>query len=52
MILKRTCFVFLFLITFTLGFSFLNMNYQPIFAQDFEFQEDDYFDVDKHDRIS
>ena len=52
MILKRAGFTFLFLITFTLVFSYLNMNYPPISAQVFEFQEDDYFDVDEQDRGS
>ena len=52
MILKRAGFTLLFLITFTLVFSYLNMNYPPISAQVFEFQEDDYFDVDEQDRGS
>jgi hypothetical protein len=52
MLLKRASLTFVFLITFTLVFSYLNMNYQPISAQVFEFQEDDYFDVDEQDRRS
>ena len=49
MISKRASFAFLFLITFTLVFSYLNMNYHSVSAQVFEFQEDDYFDVDEED---
>ena len=47
MILKRASIAFLFIITFTLVFTYLNMNYQPVSAQVFEFKEDDYFDVDE-----
>ena len=46
MVLKRVGFTFLFLITFTLVFSYLSINDKPVYAQVFEFQEDDYFDVD------
>ena len=47
MILKRVDFIFIFLITFSLIFSSLAVNYKPISAQVFEFQEDDYFDIDE-----
>src|SRR5688500_4847834 len=47
MILKRVGFTFVFLITFSLVFSSLYVNYQPVSAQIFEFQEDDYFDVNE-----
>ena len=47
MILLRAGFTFVFLITFSLVFSSLYVNYQPVSAQIFEFQEDDYFDIDE-----
>src|SRR5918999_543019 len=49
MILKLAGFTFVFIITVSLVFSSLYVNYQPISAQICEFQEDDYFDVNEGD---
>ena len=49
MILKLAGFTFVFIITVSLVFSSLYVNYQPVSAQIFEFQEEDYFDVNEGD---
>src|ERR671912_1739757 len=49
MLLKLAGFTFVFIITVSLVFSSLYVNYQPVSAQIFEFQEEDYFDVNEGD---